>query len=271
MTPFSIITICRDNREGLKLTVDSVLCQTMPPAELIIVDGESTDGTLEWLAAAELPPYVRWESEPDAGIYDAMNKGLRRRGQRGLVMFLNAGDALAQPTTLASIAQSYAVHAWGWAFGSAMMVDADRQPVYETIPRFPSRRLFMIGVAPVPHQAAVFSYSLLESVGDFDLGAGVGADQQHMFRCWQAEPPFGLQMLVCHCDAGGISKNEAPDAVAWAMRNYRKQLDAALLGSEPLDHMITTLVSVAAKLASVSRAGIRVRQAITCLRSSVGQ
>ncbi len=269
MTPFSIITICRNNLDGLRLTVESVLSQTLPPAEFIVVDGASADGTVEWLAAREFPAYLSWESEADTGIYDAMNKGLRRRRQPGLVMFLNAGDTLAEPTTLATIAHTHAAHRWRWAFGSALMVDADRRPVYETVPRSPSRWLFLIGVAPVPHQAAVFSTDLLESVGDFDHSAGVGADQQHMLRCWLAEPPFGLEMLVAHCDAAGVSQAEAADAVARAMRNYRRQLGVPLLGSETADRLITVTVSAAARVASVSNAGIRARQALTRVRSGL--
>lgn len=269
MTSFSIITICRNNLDGLRLTVDSVLAQTLPPAELIVVDGASTDGTVEWLADRELPTYVSWESETDSGIYDAMNKGLSRRRERGLVMFLNAGDTLAEPTTLATVAQTHATHRWGWAFGSALMVDGHRRPVYETVPRSPNRWLFLIGVAPVPHQAAVFSSELLESVGGFDHSAGVGADQQHMLRCWLAEPPFGLAMLVCHCDADGVSQAEAPDAVARAMRNYRRQLGVPLMRSAAADHVITGAVSTAARIASVSSAGIRARQALMRVRSGV--
>lgn len=95
---FSIITVTRNNLDGLKNTAESLQWQTCRDFEWIVIDGASTDGT---------PPYLdktdaRWISEPDKGIYDAMNKGIdRARGD--YVLFLNAGDTLAVPDVLEKI------------------------------------------------------------------------------------------------------------------------------------------------------------------------
>lgn len=91
MTPVvSILTVVRNDLGGLRRTHASIGTLT-PEVEWIVVDGASTDGTPAWLATIDPP--VRWTSEPDAGIYDAMNKAaLRAYGTWAL--FLNAGDAL---------------------------------------------------------------------------------------------------------------------------------------------------------------------------------
>ena len=92
----SIITINKDNAEGLRRTMESVLGQTCKNFEYIVVDGASTDGSVEVmqeLAAAiqESGAYVDAQSEPDSGLYNAMNKGARKaKGE--YVLMLNSGD-----------------------------------------------------------------------------------------------------------------------------------------------------------------------------------
>lgn len=101
----SIITITYNNLVGLRKTADSVLEQTMSDFEWVIIDGASTDGTKEYLAAMaandiedNLSTYklanLQIVSEPDRGIYNAMNKGIRL-AQGEYVQILNAGDCLA--------------------------------------------------------------------------------------------------------------------------------------------------------------------------------
>lgn len=98
MMLFSIITITRNNLTGLRATAASVQAQDCRNFEWIIIDGDSTDGTGDYLR--NLPATI--VSEPDHGIYDAMNKGIdRARGD--YLLFLNAGDRLAAPETLARL------------------------------------------------------------------------------------------------------------------------------------------------------------------------
>lgn len=104
MTDFSIVTINWNNLEGLKTTYQSVAAQTHRRFRWIVIDGASTDGSLAWLNALD-ESRAEITSERDKGIYDAMNKGLRRAVETpGYTLFLNSGDALAEPDTLARIA-----------------------------------------------------------------------------------------------------------------------------------------------------------------------
>lgn len=92
MPKLSIITVCRNAREALKATAKSVFEQSCGDFEWIVIDGDSSDGTVEDLRGME-DARVRFLSEGDTGIYDAMNKGLKlSRGE--WVWFLNAGDIL---------------------------------------------------------------------------------------------------------------------------------------------------------------------------------
>ncbi len=109
MVTVTYITVTYNAAAVLQRTLDSVLSQDYPHITHIIIDGASTDGTLQMVAdyvarsnAAANGHDVQLTSEPDRGIYDAMNKGLRS-ATGDYVCFLNAGDYLPAPTTVSDI------------------------------------------------------------------------------------------------------------------------------------------------------------------------
>lgn len=94
----SIITINYNNAPGLKKTMDSVLQQTYGDFEYIVIDGNSSDGSKEVLKSYSNEKLI-WLSEPDTGIYNAMNKGIRM-AKGDYVLFLNSGDFLVSEDVL---------------------------------------------------------------------------------------------------------------------------------------------------------------------------
>jgi glycosyltransferase involved in cell wall biosynthesis len=94
----SVVTVVRNDSPGLERTMDSVAAQDYPAMEYVIVDGASTDGTRDVLRRRE-GEINRWISEPDEGIYQAMNKGARLTTGE-YVCFMNAGDRFASPDTV---------------------------------------------------------------------------------------------------------------------------------------------------------------------------
>ena len=97
----SIITVNLNNREGLQRTIDSVVGQTFTDYEWIVIDGGSTDGSRE-LIEQYADHFAYWCSEPDKGIYNAMNKGIAHAKGEWL-QFLNSGDWLYEDTTLEKV------------------------------------------------------------------------------------------------------------------------------------------------------------------------
>lgn len=97
----SIITINLNNRDGLQKTIDSVVSQSFRDFEWIVIDGGSSDGSRE-LIEQYAAHFAYWESEPDKGIYNAMNKGIRK-AQGEYCMFLNSGDFLYKDTVLQEV------------------------------------------------------------------------------------------------------------------------------------------------------------------------
>jgi len=98
---FSIITIVRNDLVGLKKTYESIISQKKKDFEWIVIDGASTDGCLEFIKLLQIENF-KWVSEPDEGIYDAMNKGIKL-AQGKYINFLNAGDYLQESNILESV------------------------------------------------------------------------------------------------------------------------------------------------------------------------
>lgn len=97
----SIITINYNNLEGLKRTYDSVVCQTWTDYEWIIIDGGSTDGSREFIDEHQ-DKFSYWCSEPDKGVYNAMNKGIVK-AQGEYLNFMNSGDCFSEKDTLEKV------------------------------------------------------------------------------------------------------------------------------------------------------------------------
>ena len=104
----SVITVCFNSQATIERSIQSVVAQQWPEVEHIVIDGGSTDGTLAILERFR-PHLAVLVSEPDKGIYDAMNKGLAR-ATGDVVCFLNADDQYANATVLAQVAQQMRTH-----------------------------------------------------------------------------------------------------------------------------------------------------------------
>lgn len=97
----SVITVCRNVLQDLQVTIESVLAQQYANLEYIVIDGNSNDGSQQ-LIESYSHRIAHWASEPDNGIYDAMNKGVQASTGEW-VIFMNAGDSFAHPHVLTQI------------------------------------------------------------------------------------------------------------------------------------------------------------------------
>lgn len=123
----SIITICYNAEETIKTTLQSVATQTYSNIEYVIIDGASTDNTLQLVS--EYTPFAQVYSEPDKGLYDAMNKGIDRATGEYL-WFLNAGDTFRAPDIVERISEQISLFSThnsdstpGIVYGDTMIVD----------------------------------------------------------------------------------------------------------------------------------------------------
>lgn len=191
MVVFSIITCTYNAESVLQRTLDSVLEQTYSHVEHIIVDGASTDATLNMVEAYRQKSdaedwchEVRVKSEPDRGLYDAMNKGIQRAtGQ--YVLFLNAGDTFPSADTLELVAESVGEGEEPPAvlYGDTDVVDDEGRFLRHrrlSPPRRLTWRSFMKGML-VCHQA-FYARTDLAKVTPYDLHYRFSADVDWCIR-----------------------------------------------------------------------------------------
>ncbi len=119
----SVITVCRNSASTLPDAIDSIARQRRDDFEVehIVVDGGSTDGTVDFLRSCE---GVIWVSEPDRGTYDAMNKGIRM-ATGDVVGILNADDVMASDDVLSAVAMAFADDGLDAAYGDVRFVAPD--------------------------------------------------------------------------------------------------------------------------------------------------
>lgn len=181
---FSIITVTWNAASVIAPTLRSVERQTSTDFEMLIVDGASTDDTLSLVRGASIAS-MRVFSEPDNGLYDAMNKGISRARGRYLI-FLNAGDAFADDTVLARLAVLTADNP-GVIYGQTQLVDAQRNVVgkrHLTAPKRLTADSFLRGMV-VCHQAFVVRRDLAPQ---YDLRYRLSADYDWCIKVLEQSP-----------------------------------------------------------------------------------
>jgi len=181
---FSIITVTWNAAEVITPTLESVQRQTNTDYEMLIIDGASTDRTLDIVRSMSITS-LRVFSEPDNGLYDAMNKGIARARGKYLI-FLNAGDSFASDTVLARLAQLTAGNP-GVIYGQTQLVDSQRDVVgsrHLTAPRRLTANSFLKGMV-VCHQAFVARRDLAP---EYDLSYKLSADYDWCIRVLKQSP-----------------------------------------------------------------------------------
>ena len=175
---FSIITVTWNAVGVLAPTLESVRRQTCLDYEYLVVDGASTDDTLALVRQADISG-TRIYSEPDRGLYDAMNKAIRLAEGRYLI-WLNAGDSFSAADSLARLAEA-AKDNPGVIYGQTRLVDSGRNVVgmrHLTAPRHLTADSFKQGML-VCHQAFV---ARRDMVPEYDLSYRFSADYDWCVR-----------------------------------------------------------------------------------------
>ncbi|MBO1364094.1 glycosyltransferase [Prevotella sp. A2931] len=220
MITFSIITCTYQAASLLQRTLDSVRQQAWGDVEHILLDGASTDGTVDMIriyqreneAAADSSHRIVFKSEPDHGLYDAMNKGIREATGDYLV-FLNAGDALPSPDTLEIIANSVGEGEAlpGVLYGDTNIVDVQGRFLRHRRLAPPKRltwRSFLQGMV-VCHQAFYARVDLAKR-NPYDLRYKLSADVDWCIRimkdaAYHQLPLRDVNAVVVNYLAGGMS------------------------------------------------------------------
>ena len=213
---FSIITVTWNAADVIAPTIQSVQRQTSSDYEMLIIDGASTDDTLAIVRQASIAS-LRVFSEPDKGLYDAMNKGIARARGRYLI-FLNAGDKFADDTVLARLAMLTADNP-GVIYGQTQLVDAEGQVVgkrHLTAPKKLTANSFLNGMV-VCHQAFAARRDL---VPEYDLQYKLSADYDWCIKVLKKSPAnayAGKEPIISYLADGMTTRHHR----ASLMERYR--------------------------------------------------
>jgi glycosyltransferase involved in cell wall biosynthesis len=206
MPTVSIITITYNAERFLERTVQSVVAQQATDYEYIVIDGASKDGTLGIIQ--RYGKYItHWISEPDAGLYDAMNKGLHRAKGK-YVWFMNAGDELHDTQTLPNLLAAIEKTQADVYYSDALFVREDgtavglrSQVTPHTLPHNLTWRDMALGMK-VCHQAFVAKRSIAPDYPTDNLSA----DLDWEIRCLKAAQKIEfLPFVLCKYLIGGLS------------------------------------------------------------------
>lgn len=177
----SIITTVRNGADTLPACINSVLTQTYPDLEYIVVDGASTDATLDVVRSfgSKIAKVI---SEPDRGAYDGMNKGIAA-ATGDVIGILNADDLYAHPNVIVRVVETLRATGADAAYGDLKYVDRqdmDRVVRYWRAGAYLPGR-FLWGWMP-PHPTFFVRRTIYHRFGTFNLNLGTAADYELMLR-----------------------------------------------------------------------------------------
>lgn len=202
----SIITISYNNKEGLIKTIQSVFDQTYNNFEFIVIDGGSKDGSKEFLDAVsnKLDYFV---SEPDKGVYNAMNKGIvKAKGE--YLLFLNSGDWFSDTNVLSIFMQN--LGDYDIIFGNKINYYSEDKMIVEKSPAIVDFYILAFSYS-LPHQATIIKRKLFNEIGLYDETLKIVSDWKFaLLAIFKYNYKYlHKEINLVYYDMTGISSSEA--------------------------------------------------------------
>lgn len=222
---FSIITASYNRKEFIESCIGSVLGQTFPDIEYIIIDGGSTDGTLDVISSFphDEARDLRVISKPDNGIYDALNKGIRM-ATGDVIGFLHADDLYATDNVLRTVAWCFERQNVDSCYGDLLYVD--KNDTNKTIRCWKSSAfdstLLRKGWMP-PHPTFFVKRTVYEKCGGFDTTFRIAADYELMIRFLGKHgiSTSYIPELLVKMRVGGASNRSVSNVIRKSSEDYR--------------------------------------------------
>lgn len=197
----SIVTPCLNAGKTIRKTVEAVLNQTYSNLEYWIMDGGSTDDTLEILKEYQNDTRLHVISEPDAGIYDAMNKGIAHTG--GQIVGIINSDDWYEPDAVACMVEGYAEEKLTFQYGMLNEYAGDK--CYMTWISYHNN----VDNKTIPHPTCFVDRRIYEKYGTYDTNYRLCADRELMMRCVRKEDVVFVphMKVIANFLDGGMSTN----------------------------------------------------------------
>ena len=206
----SIVTINRNNADGLEKTMQSVASQSYKDFEYLVIDGASTDGSVEVIKKMESQfAHLKWISEPDKGIYNAMNKGIRMASGE-YVQILNSADCLAADNVIERMLSELDKAGNPMIYyGNMVKCYPDGRRIVDKC--FAGREITMLGMysGTLNHDPAYIRRDLFDKYGYYDENLKIVSDWKWYLKAivLGGEKPQYVDMDVTLFDMTGISEN----------------------------------------------------------------
>jgi glycosyltransferase len=227
---FSVITAVRNNKEALRRAVASLREQTFKDYEHLIIDGASTDGTTELIKefADDKTKYI---SEPDSGIYDALNKGIKL-ASGDIICFLHSDDAFADSDVLGAIAKIFEEKKTDAVYGDLVYVsfksNADSLNTKDPIKiiRWWKSGQYKYNSLPFgwmpPHPALFVRRQVYENFGLFDTSLKISADYEIILRFFRSKKISAayLPKVITRMSVGGASNKSYGNIITKSREDY---------------------------------------------------
>lgn len=196
----SIITACRNSEKTIEQTIRSVLGQTYPDIEYIVIDGGSTDSTPEIIKKYG-GRIAKWVSEPDEGVYDAMNKGIML-STGDILQFLNSGDFLYNETIIENMVKKFSDENIFGVYGNVEVLNDYRKKKITRGCRITFNKLLFRHIC---HQALFVRRSLFDEFGMFSTSFELAADHDFIIRAikkYQDNFMYVNEIIAVYRDGG---------------------------------------------------------------------
>lgn len=217
----SIVTVCKNEVHRIRETCESIVNQSMQDFEWIVLDGGSTDGTLDVLSKYRYR-MTFYRTGPDGGIYAAMNEGVRRaKGE--YCLFLNGGDSLFSNQSLSAL-MPYIHRKYDVIVGDVWFDEIRARPYY------PARvTLLSLVIYGLPHPSSLIRTVLIKDLDGYDEVYRVAADLDLFFRLRRKKRARFLRapVIVSRFHVDGVSSTETNLSHEEMVTVWRKNLPYA--------------------------------------------
>lgn len=236
MEKISIITACYNSEKFIEDTIKSVLEQDYPNIEYLIIDGNSKDKTLEIIKKYE-PEFkgrMKWISEKDKGIYDAMNKGIRM-ATGDIVGLINSDDFLANKNIISKLVEKFNERNYEAVYGDLDFISEDDKT--KIVRKWKSKEyvdgMFKRGWHPA-HPTLYIKKSVYNQVGEFSLDYKIAADFDLMLRVFEKYgvksgylPTIMVKMRIGGASTSGMESKKIiakECSMAWKKNGLKKPI-----------------------------------------------
>ena len=224
----SLITVVYNAQNTINTCIDSVLRQKFNNIQYIIIDGGSTDDTLKIINSYKDKIQILI-SEPDNGIYDAMNKGIQLATGE-VIGTLNADDYLADENVLMDVASAFASHQFDILYGDLDFIEPNGKIIRKWRSGKYKTGMFNRGWMP-PHPTFYCKRELFEILGGYKLDYGSAADYELMLRFihLNKKKVFYLDRVIIKMFIGGVSNKSISNRVKALGHDLKAMRNNAIL------------------------------------------